>query len=247
MNELSSREALKFYIANGVDEAYGEEPALFGNLVVKTIEVEIPRHVPQTNAETEAERIAGSCVSVPELQAAIRAFDLCPLSKFATHPMVGVGVERPKLLIITEMPEAAEDISGKALSGPHGELLARIMPNLGRSFEQDAFMFPAIFWRSAGGVAPDKAMISMLRPFVKRFVELLAPEMILVLGSVPLLMLWERDEAMASAHGRWLKFGGTLVMPTFSLSSMFANSDMKKAAWKDMQIMLTPPEKSNLS
>ena len=206
-----------------------------------------PRNDVMGSAEVEAERIASGCENVEELQAAIRAFDLCPLAKFATHPIVGVGVERPKLLIITEMPEAVEDASGQALSGAQGELLLRITPNLGRSFERDAFVFPAIFWRSAGGVAPDKAMISMLRPFVKRFVELLSPEMILVLGSLPLLMLWERDEAMASAHGRWLKFGGVLAMPTFSLSLMLANPDMKKTAWQDMQLLLTPPEKSNLS
>jgi|GEM_PF-4421399 len=250
MGELSHSEALKFYIVAGVDETYGDSPSSFPGAVSPPFPGstgESRANKSQSGAEAEAERIASECTSVAELQAAIRAFDLCPLSKYATHPHVGAGVERPKLLVITEMPEATEDALGRALSGPHGELLAKIMPNLKRSFDEDAFVFPAIFWRPAGGVAPDKAVVSMLRPFVKKFVELLAPEMILTLGSVPLGMLFGRDEAMAGAHGRWLKFEGIPVMPTFSLASISINSELKKAAWKDMQLLLNPPEKSNVA
>ena len=246
MGQFCSREVLKFYTACGVDETHGDEPYCRSVSGPGPVHVKPVAPLQVGNAEAEASRIAAGCTSVAELQDAIRSFGLCPLSKFATHPMVGFGVSSPKLLIITEMPEAAEDAGGVPLSGPYGELLRRIMPALGRSFEQDAFVFPSIFWRSAGGVVPDRAMVFMLRPFVRRFVELLAPGMILVLGSAPLLMLFGRDEPMSVAHGRWLKLDGTLVMPTFSLASMMGDAGLKKAAWGDMQVMLDPPEPSNL-
>jgi DNA polymerase len=249
-------ESLKFLLACGADETYYDMPAQFLELAPARPTAPAPNPslspgsaacAPLSQAEALAEEAAAAASSVDELRDAVLNFDHCPLKKFATHAITGAGAARPLLVVITETPDMAEDKSGEPFCGDTGALLKNILAAMGRSLEIDTVAFPASVSRPAGGFIPDRAVLGSVRPFVKRMVELLAPEMILAMGAAPLLALFNRDEAMASAHGKWMKYRGIPLIPTFSLPSLLGSKEAKKAAWKDLQLMMNPPERSNVA
>lgn len=252
-------EALKFFIAAGVGETIPESPAGFAGGILENTrafaeadcapaQADPAELTPVKEAAAAAAKLAEAAQSIEELKAAIESFGLCPsLSRTASHAVFGAGAARPKLLIITEAPTRDEDLSGEALSGAGGETLRKIIEALSRSLDKDAHVMPALPWRPAGGRPPTNEEAEILRPFARRFVELLSPEMIMTMGAAPLLVLFGRTEALAGQHGKWLRFAETPLMPVHSLAMIMSSAEAKRAAWADMQLVLNPPGESNVS
>ena len=217
---------LKLYEESGIDESYTETPCnffekttpIFSSNNMKTEKVN-SENLSVINAKTEAENIVKNLHTLNELQTAIKNFKLNPLAKFATNPITGTGVENPKLLVIIDTPNSEEDKTGIFPSGQTGELFKKIISSIKVSFESDLFAFPISF-------------------FITRLIEILNPQIILTMGSLPTQTLLKTNTPITTLRGQWQKYKDIDLMPIFSLTQLLNNPEAKKKTWEDLKILM---------
>ena len=237
-------DVLKFYEEAGINESCGGEPFNFmgenNNIFEKKSfeSAKVDGNVSILKARQEAEKIVSEIDSVKELCKAISEFSLNPLSKFASNSIYGVGVENPDLLVITEMPNSDEDRSGVPMSGATGELLKKILASVNSSVETNTYTFPASPFRAPGARMPTSEEMEISIPFIKKFIEILKPKIILSMGSLSTNILLDSDKPITSLRGVWAEYQGIPVMPTFALTYLLNNRDAKKKTWEDLKLLM---------
>lgn len=238
-------ENIKLYEESGIDEQYNENPYnfLITNQTIFTKNIENKTENKTENisiikAKEEAKKLANETNNINELQEKIKNFTLNPLSKFATNSITGTGTQTPTLLVITEMPNNDEDRSGIPLSGETGELLKKILSAINCSIETNTFTFPASPLRPAGSRAPTKEEMEISKPFIKRFIELLKPKLILTMGSIPTQILLEKEDSITSLRGKFFEYQSIPLMATFSLNYLLNNKEAKRKTWEDLQLLI---------
>jgi DNA polymerase len=156
------------------------------------------------------------------------------------HPLRGGAtttvlphVGRGKLLILTDMPSSDDDASGVVLSGTAGELMDKMLAAIGLTRE-DVSIVPVLFWRTPGGRTPSREELDLSRPFVDKVIELLAPRVILTLGTLPAAELAGIN--LAKSHGAQTDgpFDTTLV-PIFHPNYLLLKPTAKRDVWTALQ------------
>lgn len=235
---------LKFYEESGVDESYGVEPHDFfsdnSSIFVKETSptnAGVKMDISILKAKQEAEKLLEKVSTLSELQNCISKFSLNPLSKFASNAIYGCGVENPDLLIITEMPNADEDRSGVMLCGATGEMLKKILVAIHCSIESNTYVFPASPFRAPGARMPTSEEMEISIPFIKKFIEILKPKVILCMGGLPANILLGNTDTITALRGKWAEYQQIPLMPTFALTYLLNNVEAKRKAWADLQLL----------
>ena len=74
------------------------------------------------------------------------------------------------------------------------------------------------------------------RAFAERQIELVKPEVIVVLGAVPLRFLFPKVfGGIRMLRGKWMDYKGIRVMPTYHPAYLLRNASAKADAWHDLQ------------
>lgn len=236
---------LKLYKESGIDEFYNDSPYVFfenNSFAFPVAKTPTPQQPTEKNisilkASEEAKKALQNISTIDALQQSILDFKLNPLSKFATHPITGIGVKNPSLLVITESPNSDEDRTGISLSGPTGELLKKILLAINSSVETNTFTFPASPLRAPGNRTPTEEEMEISKPFTLKFIEILKPKIILTMGSIPADILLNTKEPITTLRGKWFKYENIDVMPTFSLNYLLNNIEAKKKTWEDLKLL----------
>jgi DNA polymerase len=251
----AARALLRWYADMGVDEAVAHAPA---DLYAWTTEADAPPRVatvrgapekefsaPETasistdEAIKAAEAAARACATFEALEAAVKAFDGCPLKAGAKNTVFTDGVPGADLLVIGEAPGRDEDQQGKPFVGRAGQLLDRMLAAIGRSRANNVLISNVIFWRPPGNRTPTALETAVCRPFVERLIELTAPKAVLIAGGAPLQALLGITGIMR-ARGVWRDLetaGGARVpaLPTYHPAFLLRQPAGKRLAWADLQ------------
>jgi DNA polymerase len=196
-----------------------------------------------TAALQSARGLAAAARSVGELAAALAAFDGCPLKRTATNLVFADGNPEARIMLIGEAPGADEDRLGKPFVGVSGQLLDRMLACIGLD-RQSTYITNVIFWRPPGNRPPTAAEIAACLPFVERHVELVAPEVLVLLGAVPAQTLLARTDGITRLRGRWFAFESAGMarpvpaMPVYHPAYLLRQPAQKRAAWRDWLAIL---------
>ena len=157
-----------------------------------------------------------------------------PLRAVATNtvlPHVGNG----KLMIITDIPSTDDDASGNVLSGANGELMDKMLNAIGQSRETTSIV-PMLFWRTPGGRTPTREELDLARPFIDRAIEILQPQVILTLGTLPATEIAGAN--LAKAHGVAITTENNItIMPIFHPNYLILKPAAKRDVWNALQIV----------
>lgn len=157
-----------------------------------------------------------------------------PLRSTATN-VVGIHVApNPNgLVIVTDMPGADDDASGKILSGAVGELMDKMLSAIGMN-RDSVSIIPMLFWRTPGGRTPTRSDLDLSRPFVDKALELLAPRVILTLGTLPATELAGIN--LGRSHGITATMeNGTSVVPIYHPNYLMLKPTAKRDVWNALQ------------
>lgn len=157
-----------------------------------------------------------------------------PLRAGATNVVLPSVATNPNgLLILTDMPGADDDASGKILSGPTGELMDKMLAAIDMSRENVSIV-PMLFWRTPGGRTPTRDEIDLARPFVDRVIEMLAPRVILTLGSLPAAEVGNIQ--IARDHGKIVDLAnGSKLIAMYHPNYLLLKPSAKREAWTALQ------------
>ena len=191
-----------------------------------------------TAAIAEAEHLAATAPTLEALEAALAAYQGCPLSQTAKSLIFGAGPATTRLMVIGEAPGADEDRIGEAFAGPSGLLLDHMLHAIGLKRSQIRIGM-SIFWRPPGNRAPSEAEKSMCAPFLRRHIALANPDLLLLLGTLPAHMLLGESQSLVKLRGHWFDYAlATRTVPALvSLppAYLLRQPTHKAHAWRDLK------------
>jgi len=106
----------------------------------------------------------------------------CPLGTNRRHNVFGWGNPYARLMLVGEGPGREEDELGKPFVGRSGELLTRLLSEIGLDRERDVYIANVVKCRPPENRDPTPSEISACFRFLKLQVELVCPDLILALG-----------------------------------------------------------------
>lgn len=186
-----------------------------------------------TPATQQAQAFAIQADSLEHLNQQKKGFSLCSLSKTATHTLLGKGIVQPKLMCIMEMPDADSDKTGQCLAGAQGELFTKMMKAIHLDVDKDIYVTYLSPWRTPGNRALSEQESALFVPFLKKEIQLLQPEKILLFGSGVASALFG-PTTLAKARGAWHAFEQIPTRVTLSLNAV-KTTPQRKQAWDDLQ------------
>lgn len=193
---------------------------------------------PQEIASQSANALAAAATTLDELRAAVGRFDECALKRTATNTVFADGNPKAPLMFVGEAPGADEDLRGLPFVGKAGQLLDRMLAAIGLNREQ-AYITNILFWRPPGNRQPTSGEIAACLPFVERHIELVSPEVLVLLGGTAAKTLLARSEGIMRLRGRWFDYSTPgLARPvpalaTFHPAYLLRSPGQKRQAWQD--------------
>ena len=125
----------------------------------------------------------------------------CDLSKTRHKVVFGSGSKTSKILFIGEAPGKDEDQSGKPFVGRAGKLLDEIFFSIGFSRE-NLYITNTVKCRPPDNRNPTSSEISACSNFLDNQIDLISPDIIILLGKVAAERLLNTSEPMASLRGK---------------------------------------------
>lgn len=110
----------------------------------------------------------------------------CPLSRSRTHIVVDRGDPNAKVVIIGEAPGENEDRQARAFVGRAGKLLDTMMAEAGFDTDRQSLIINIVKCRPPDNRKPAPEEAAACSPFLKKQLDLVKPEMILLLGATAL-------------------------------------------------------------
>jgi uracil-DNA glycosylase len=185
-----------------------------------------------------ARDLASGARSLPELEAALAAFDGCELRLGARNLVFSDGDPRARVMIVGEAPGKDEDEQGKPFVGRAGQLLDAMFAAIGLSRRSEdpasaLYITNMLPWRPPQNREPTPEEISMLQPFVRRHVELAGPEILVLMGNSACQGLLGR-KGITRLRGTWEDVLGRPALPMFHPAFLLRQPAEKARAWADL-------------
>jgi DNA polymerase len=198
----------------------------------------VPAPEEKTDAVTEAKATAKSCNDPNALKAAMAAFEHCELKRGARNLVFSDGNPQGRVMIIGEAPGRDEDREGLPFVGRAGQLLDRMLAaiDLGRdkqAIENAVYITNVLPWRPPQNRDPKPEEIAMLLPFLERHVELIDPQVIVLMGNISCQAGLGR-RGITRLRGNWAEAYGRPALPMFHPAYLLRNPHAKREAWADL-------------
>jgi len=161
----------------------------------------------------------------------------CKLGKGRMNLVFGEGNPGTELMFIGEAPGREEDIQGRPFVGDAGKLLTKLINRMGFKREE-VYIANIIKSRPPGNRDPEADEISACIPFLKRQIEIIAPEVIISLGRISAQTLTGLNVPISRLRGHFHTFQGIPLMPTFHPAYLLRNPADKHLVWSDAEQVL---------
>jgi uracil-DNA glycosylase len=158
----------------------------------------------------------------------------CKLHKGRNKIVFGDGSPKARLLFIGEGPGRDEDLQGLPFVGRAGKLLTQMIEAMGLR-RSDVYICNVVKCRPPENRAPEKDEVAACSPFLFRQIDLVAPQVIVCLGSIAAQTILETTRGISQFRGQWLEFRGRKLMATYHPAYLLRNPAAKSEVWKDLQ------------
>jgi len=158
----------------------------------------------------------------------------CKLHKGRNKIVFGDGSPKAQLVFVGEGPGADEDMQGLPFVGRAGKLLTQMIEAMGLQ-RSDVYICNVVKCRPPENRAPERDEVAACSPFLFRQIDLVAPKVIVCLGSIAAQTILETTRGISQFRGQWLEFRGRKLMATYHPAYLLRNPAAKSEVWKDLQ------------
>ena len=148
-------------------------------------------------------------LTLQALSAATQHCRDCPIGQHATQAVCGEGPSSARVMVVGEQPGDQEDLRGRPLVGPSGQLFDRALADLGWQ-RSSLFITNAVkhFKYEPRGKhrmhkTPSQMEAAACRPWLESEIDLVQPEVVIALGATAAASLLGRHVAVMSERGQW--------------------------------------------
>lgn len=243
--QINIQEALDWYILAGVNETCGDSVGLTSTnsglqKEISSIVQPIKNNISITSSAIVLKNAKEACQkasTLAELKEIMMKFEGCSLKNTAASTVFGDGNIQTKLMLIGEAPGADEDRIGRPFVGRCGKLLDKMLAaiNLNRN---NCYITNVLPWRPPGNRPPTDDEIAICLPFLKRQIELISPDFLLLLGGIALKSVMDCADSISRSRGKWMSYSLTngkelQVLATYHPSYLLRSSAQKSKVWTD--------------
>jgi len=240
---------LAWQVELGADEAIGSvgvdryAEKLKPKKVVKTVDKQTSNAVAEpVDISQGAARLAAGCDNLEALRAALEGFDGCALKRGARNTVFSDGNPAARVMIIGEAPGREEDIQGKPFIGKSGQLLDKMLAAIGLSRNAEAageavYITNVLPWRPPQNRDPLEEEKTMMKPFLMRHIELVKPQVLLLVGNPSNQTLLETDQGVTRLRGKWHEVAGIPALSIFHPAYLLRVPAKKREAWADLLML----------
>ena len=172
-----------------------------------------------------------------ELRREVAGCTQCALAKTRKNVVFGDGNLLARIVFVGEAPGADEDEQGLPFVGRAGQLLTNIIKAMGLE-RKDVYICNILKCRPPGNRNPQPDEIRLCEPYLKRQLQLIAPEIICALGSFAAKTLLKTETPITALRGRFHTYAGIKLMPTYHPAYLLRNPPAKKQVWEDVQLIM---------
>lgn len=169
----------------------------------------------------------------------------CKLAATRTSIVFGEGSPGARVMFVGEGPGRDEDLQGRPFVGRAGQLLTAIIEKGMKVSRADVYICNVVKCRPTVDMAfqrdrpPDEEEAGACGPFLLKQIEIIQPDVIVTLGNPSTKFLLKIKEGITKVRGRWHRFQGIPVMPTYHPSYVLRNggdsSPLKRDVWDDIK------------
>ena len=235
-----SLETLKALNAEPEKESVPSVQEVPGNVVVPEQKIapeqsSAAQSTPQTPPENAPVRklVPGTLEHLCET---VRNCRNCPLCETRLNAVPGEGDPHARLMFIGEGPGADEDRQGRPFVGAAGQLLDKMIGAMHLARE-DVYIANIVKCRPPGNRMPGEDEAAACIGYLKKQIELIQPEVIVLLGGTALHFLLQID-GITKYRGRWQSYNNIAVMPTFHPAFLLRKAEAKREAWHDLKLVM---------
>jgi len=199
-----------------------------------------PAELVSRDAATKSARAAATAAdSLEALREAMTAFEGCPLKQTAKSLVFGDGAAGAKLMFVGEAPGAEEDRQGLPFVGPSGQLLERMLAAISLQ-RSDVYITNILPWRPPGNRTPTDSEFAACMPFIERHIELVGPEILILVGGSSAKTLLDTKQGIMRTRGKWLEYnreGLTAPIPARAIlhpDYLLRSPAQKRETWMDL-------------
>jgi uracil-DNA glycosylase family 4 len=160
----------------------------------------------------------------------------CKLHEQRKNIVFGVGNPNARLMFVGEGPGADEDERGEPFVGRAGKKLDEMIAALGLDRSQ-VYIANIVKCRPPGNRDPERDEVATCSPFLFRQIEVIAPRVIVTLGSPATKTLLDTKVGITKLRGEWHEFRGVPVMPTFHPAYLLRayTKENRLMVWNDLK------------
>lgn len=138
----------------------------------------------------------------------------CELSETRKNAAPGEGSENSKIMFLGEAPGRVEDETGRPFVGRCGQLLTKLIESIGLERE-NVFITSPVKCRPPNNRRPKKSEICSCITYLDRQIEIIKPEIIVLLGNTAIETMLGKMDGINKLHGKTINRDGRIYFLTF--------------------------------
>ncbi|MEO0751839.1 MAG: uracil-DNA glycosylase [Pseudomonadota bacterium] len=244
MDHATALALLEWQMELGADEAIGDAPVDRYALAAKSAPAktapvaEAQPSAPALDPVAVAKAAAGQASDLGGLKSALGAFEHCELRLGARNLVFADGQPGARVMIIGEAPGRDEDRVGKPFVGRAGQLLDLMIKAIGLSRDaaearSAVYITNVLPWRPPQNRDPKPEEIAMMLPFVQRHVDLVNPDLVVLMGNIS-CQAGMGQRGITRLRGTWAEAYGKPALPMFHPAYLLRKPETKREAWADL-------------
>ena len=199
---------------------------------------------PPRSAMPQPASTAATSGQLASLRRAIEDCCLCDLASGCQGKVYGVGTVTARLLIIGDYSSQTGEFSETTLFGTAEDaMLWNMMRAIGLAPE-DVYVTNTVKCCPQAARQPERESEQRCLAHLRREIELIRPRIICAMGEAAARSVLGGSESVLRSRGRFHRYGhggeagdGIQFMVSFHPRFLLGCEDMKKAAWKDLQMI----------
>ncbi len=173
--------------------------------------------------------------NIRQLESLVLACTKCRLCEGRNHVVFGEGTIPARLMVIGEGPGFEEDASGKPFVGKAGQYLDSWLNAIHLNRSSSVYIANIVKCRPPQNRDPEVDEVQACIPYLKRQIQLVKPQILLLVGSIAARSLLGVADGVGKLRGRFLRYEGIPVVVTYHPAAVLRNLELKRPVWDDLK------------
>ena len=173
------------------------------------------------------------------LKKQLNSIENCKLRNNSKNIVLGEGNIDSPIMLIGEAPGEEEDKTGRPFVGAAGILLNKMLNAIGQD-RNNTYITNILFWRPPGNRKPTEEEINICLPFVHKHVELVNPNILVLVGAIAAKAFYKSDNGITQIRGNWknISVGNIKNLKSIAIfhpAFLLRQPARKREAWEDLK------------